>query len=54
MIWRLYRTAEEYMQGWPEEVLTIALILCALIIIGVAIRGSAVAKAAALVWVALP
>lgn len=54
MIWRLYRVAEEHMQGWPDELLTISLVLVAIIALGVAIKGSAVLKAGAVAWFVLP
>lgn len=45
---------EAWLQGWPESVLTVGLLIAAAWLVWIALTGSAVAKAASLAWTLAP
>lgn len=45
---------EQQLLGWPDELLTVLLIISALLLVLIALRGTALQKAVALTWVVLP
>lgn len=51
---RLYMRVENYLQGWPDHYLTIALLLVAGVFVLIALRGKPVTKAVALAYAVFP
>ncbi len=51
---RLFARIDETLQGWPDTVLTVMLLLAALVLILVAFRGSPKTKALAVAYAWLP
>lgn len=54
MLWRVYKRTEEHLAGWPDAVLTVVLLLAAVGVVLIALRGPRMLKAAAAVYVLLP
>lgn len=50
----LIERLEAWLQGWPEGLLTLGLILATAWLVYIALTGSAVAKAASLAWTLAP
>ena len=51
---RELRALEAALHGWPDEVLTVALLITAGVLVLIALRGPTLLKAAALGWAVLP
>lgn len=49
-----YKRFEAWLQGWPGAFLSLALIVAAVVIVVIALRGSAIEKAIALTYVVFP
>lgn len=54
MLTRLFTDVDKWLQGWPSGGLSLALIIAALILVYLAVRGSNTAKALAVAYVYLP
>lgn len=54
MLTRLFTDVDKWLQGWPSAGLSLALIIAALILVYLAVRGSNTAKALAVAYVYLP
>ena len=52
MTW--FRRVERWLAGWPDSVLTLALLIAALVLVCLALTGRPLQKATALVYVMLP
>lgn len=50
----LYQTLESYLKGWPDQTLTVALIMAAIVLVWIALKAPATAKAVALSYVIFP
>lgn len=50
----LIKQADEAMQGWPNETLTVLLIVGAIIIVIIAVKGPPILKATVLAWIVMP
>lgn len=50
----LIKQIDQRLQGLPDRVLTILLIVAALVLVAIALRGQPVLKAIALAWVIAP
>jgi len=49
-----YKKANSTIEGWPEEVLTAALVIAAIVAILVAMFGSPLMKGVVIAWIVLP
>lgn len=54
MLTRLFTDVDKWLQGWPSGGLSLALIIAALILVYLAVRGSNTVKALAVAYVYLP
>lgn len=54
MLWRTYKAIEDHLAGWPDQLLTLVLLLAAAGVVLIALRAPATLKAAAAVYVLLP
>ena len=50
----LIKEANDVFEGWPSEVLTALLIIAAIVIVIIAIKGPPILKAVALAWIVMP
>ena len=50
----MFARAEAALKGWPDEVLSVALIATAIVLTLIALFGPSLLKAAALGWVLFP
>jgi hypothetical protein len=54
MLWRTYKGIEEHLAGWPDQMLSVMLILAAIVLVVLALKAPATVKAAAAAYVYLP
>lgn len=50
----LIKQANDEFKGWPDQTLTVSLIVAAIIIVLVAVKGPPLLKAVVLAWVVMP
>ena len=51
---RLYKEADSKLKGLPDHLLTVLLVLMAIALVAIALKGSPILKGATLAWVVLP
>lgn len=50
----LIKQANDEFAGWPDQTITVLLIVGAIVIVIVAVRGAPLLKAAVLAWIVMP